>query len=215
MENPRPFPVIPAAAVPPSAPPAGRTIVQPTWHRVIEVIAGVLAIGIAGLAWIDPVLGAGLLVFLFAFALLWLGLWRLTRGYGRTDRPGWHRTLDSAMGLLSIVLAFVVIALPGLGLLTLVFLLYFALLFIGVSWFGYATRSAAEPGWYRGVALALGVLSFAMLVVALLEPGIAILSLVLLLAVVLLMVGIGDLVSGVTGRVYRMIRPSDLLPKPH
>jgi uncharacterized membrane protein HdeD (DUF308 family) len=186
---------------------------QTAWHRVIEVIAGVLAVGIAGLALADPVLGAGLLVFLFAFALLWIGLWRITRGQVRTDRPGWHRTLDSVLGGLSIVLGFVVIALPGLGLLTLVFLLYIALILIGITWIGYATRGTHEPGWYRGLALALGIVSFFGALVALVEPGIAILTLVLIFAFVLLCVGIGDLVSGVTGRAYRLVNPPGWLPK--
>jgi uncharacterized membrane protein HdeD (DUF308 family) len=209
-------------AAPASGPPAatgGRSAtgvaapVQSTWHRAFEVVVGLLAIGIAALALADPVLGAGLLVFLFAFALLWLGLWRVMRGQGRPDRPGWHRSLDVGLGALSVVLAFIVLLLPGLGLLTLVFLLYFALVLIGVSWIAYAHRSSSEPGWYRGLAAALGVLSFLMAIVAAVEPGIAVLTLVLLLAVVLLVIGIGDLVSGVTGRAHRMITPPAWLPK--
>jgi uncharacterized membrane protein HdeD (DUF308 family) len=178
---------------------------QPTWHRALEGVSGVLAIGIAGVALADPVLGASLLVFLFAFALLWIGFWRVTRGQGRPDRPGWHRTLDMVLGGVSIVLAFVVIALPGLGLLTLVFLLYFALVLIGISWIGYATRGTAEPGWYRGLAAALGLLSFVGAIIALVEPGLAILTLVLLFAFFLLLMGAGDLVSAATGRTYRMV----------
>ncbi len=202
----------PAPAGLPPAVPLGTTLasanpVQPGWQRAIEVIAGVLAIGIALLALADPVLGAGLLVFLFALALVWLGLWRVLRGQVRTDRPGWHRTLDLVLGVLSIVLGFVVIALPGLGLLTLVFLLYIALVLIGISWIGYAQRNTAEPGWYRGLAVTLGILSFVMAVVAVIDVRIAILTLVLLLAFVLLLVGIGDLVSGATGRTYRIVTP--------
>lgn len=195
------------------APTASAPVIQPTWHRVLEVISGILAIAISAAALIDPVLGAGLLVFLFAFALLWLGLWRLTRGIDRKDRPRWHRVLDGVFGGLSIVFGFVVVGLPGLGLITLVILLYIALFFLGITWFGYATQGSAEPKWYRGLAACLGVLCIVMAFVALVFPGTAILTLVLLFAVVLLLVGLGDLVSGVTGRQYRMVTPPSWLPK--
>ena len=47
--------------------------------------------------------------------------------------PTWYRGLATVVGLISIGLAFVVLAFPGLALLTLVFLLSFALLVIGID----------------------------------------------------------------------------------
>jgi len=47
--------------------------------------------------------------------------------------PNWYRVLATVIGLISIALAFVVLADPTLGLLTLVFLLGFALLVIGID----------------------------------------------------------------------------------
>ncbi|HTW55215.1 MAG TPA: DUF308 domain-containing protein [Thermoplasmata archaeon] len=47
--------------------------------------------------------------------------------------PNWYRGLATLVGLVSIVLAIVVLADPALGLLTLVFLLGFALLVIGID----------------------------------------------------------------------------------
>lgn len=47
--------------------------------------------------------------------------------------PGWYRALATVVGLISIALAFVVLAFPGLAVLTLVFLLGFALLVIGID----------------------------------------------------------------------------------
>jgi uncharacterized membrane protein HdeD (DUF308 family) len=47
--------------------------------------------------------------------------------------PTWYRVLAILVGVVTIGLAFVVLAFPGLALLTLVFLLGFALLVIGID----------------------------------------------------------------------------------
>ncbi len=47
--------------------------------------------------------------------------------------PGWYRALAIVVGLVAILLAFVVLADPALGLATLVLLLGFALLVIGLD----------------------------------------------------------------------------------
>lgn len=193
--------VIPPA---PTAPQAGTSPapVQPGWHRALEIGAGVLAIILAGVALADPGLGLLLLVFLFALALLWIGIWRLTRAWARPE-AGWRRTLDGVLGLGAIVIAFIVIADPGLGVLTLVLLLYVGLILIGLTWLGFAAAKSKEPGWYRGLAAALGVFSLIAALVALIDVRVAVLTLVLLLAFVLLLIGMGDLISGATGRPYR------------
>jgi uncharacterized membrane protein HdeD (DUF308 family) len=180
----------------------GTPAVQPLWHRVLEVGAGILAVLLAGIALADPGLGLLLLAFLFALALLWIGVWRLTRAYARPEAAGWHRTVDGVLGVGAIVISFVVIAVPGLGILTLVLLLYVGLVLIGVTWFAAATK-AVEPGWYRALAATLGAFSLIAAVVALLDVTVAVLTLVLLLAFVLLILGIGDLVAGFSGRPFR------------
>lgn len=187
-------PIAPAAA--------GTPPVQPTWHRALEIGAGILAILLAGVALADPGAGLLLLAFLFALALLWIGVWRLTRAYARPEQPGWHRTLDGVLGVGAIVISFIVIALPGLGILTLVLLLYVGLVLIGLTWLGAATK-AGEPGWFRGLAAALGAFSIVAAIVALIDVTVAVLTLVLLLAFVLLLIGIGDLIAGFSGRPFR------------
>jgi uncharacterized membrane protein HdeD (DUF308 family) len=183
----------------------------PTWHRALDIFTGVLAIVLAIVALSDPAAGAALLIFLFAFALLFLGAWRLTRAMAHTSPPGWHRTVDALFGVLGIAIAFVVLLFPGLGLLSLVFLLYFGLVFIGIGWIIFGARRVSDPGWYRGFAVALGVFSLVAALVAILDVGVAILSLIFLLAFVLLLIGVGELISGATGRAFSAL-PVRLLP---
>ncbi|HXW67901.1 MAG TPA: DUF308 domain-containing protein [Thermoplasmata archaeon] len=193
-------PIGPASTPPPAAGP------QPTWHRALEIFAGVLAIGLAAIALADPGLGLALAVFLFALALLWLGLWRLTRAWARPDRKGWQRGLDGAAGTIAIVLAFLVIAVPFfavVALLVLIVLLCVGFMLIGFSWLGVAAGHAGEPGWYRGMGAVLGAVGILAAVVVLFDTVAALLTLVLLLAVGLILLGLADLVSGITGRPFR------------
>jgi uncharacterized membrane protein HdeD (DUF308 family) len=68
--------------------------------------------------------------------------------------PMWYRVLAIVVGVISIVLALVVLADPALGLFLLVFLLGFALLVIGIDrlvtgvtghWFGWSPVAVAGP----------------------------------------------------------------------
>lgn len=64
--------------------------------------------------------------------------------------PGWYRVLATLVGVVSIVLAIVVLADPALGVLTLVFLLGFALLVIGID--RIAAGITGHPfGWMPGM----------------------------------------------------------------
>jgi uncharacterized membrane protein HdeD (DUF308 family) len=158
---------------------------------------------LAGIALAAPGIGLLLVAFLFALALLWIGVRRLTRAWIHPQMQGWHRALDVALGVGAVIISFVVIALPGLGILTLVLLLYVGLVLIGLIWLGTAARRSSAPGWYRGLAAALGVFSLVAAVIALIDVAVAVLTLVFLLAFVLLLIGVGDLISGVTGHAVR------------
>jgi uncharacterized membrane protein HdeD (DUF308 family) len=64
--------------------------------------------------------------------------------------PVWYRAVAVVVGLISIALAFVVIVFPAFGLVTLVFLLGFALLVIGVDRL-IAGITGHPFGWLPGI----------------------------------------------------------------
>lgn len=65
-----------------------------------------------------------------------------------------------------------------------------------------ALSRAILPNWVRGVAIAVGILAILLAFIVLVFPGVAILSLVFLLAIALLFIGIERLIVGFTGQPY-------------
>jgi uncharacterized membrane protein HdeD (DUF308 family) len=66
------------------------------------------------------------------------------------------------------------------------------------------------PGWARALAIVVGIVSLILAVVVLVFPGLALLTLVFLLAIAFLFIGIDRLIAGITGHPYSFIMP--LLP---
>jgi uncharacterized membrane protein HdeD (DUF308 family) len=174
---------------------------------VLAIVLAILALSNVGIA-------LTLLVFLFAIALLFLGFQRLSRALAASPQSESHRAFDGVVGVVSIVASIVVLVAPGVGLLSLVLLLYLALLILGIGWLWFAFVPSGAPGWYRGFAAALGMISLVAAFVALVDIRAAILTLVLVLAFVLLVLGIGDLVTGWTGRPYRSFLHLPISPFP-
>ena len=65
-----------------------------------------------------------------------------------------------------------------------------------------APHTAKLPSWYRALALVVGLISIALAFVLLAYPGLALLTVVFLLAFFFLVIGIDRLVAGVTGHPY-------------
>ncbi len=64
------------------------------------------------------------------------------------------------------------------------------------------SASARLPSWYRGLAVVVGVISIALAFIVLLDPVLAVATLILLLAFALLVIGIDRLIAGVTGHPF-------------
>ena len=94
------------------------------WRRLLNLILSVLTIIIAALVIDNPfIYGSLTLVYLLGLALLFAGIASAARG-----------TVGSiVVGILGIIIGFVVIVFPGLGLATLVFLLAVFLVIFGLE----------------------------------------------------------------------------------
>lgn len=70
------------------------------------------------------------------------------------------------------------------------------------------SSSAKLPSWYRALALIVGVISIALAFVVLIDPVLAVATLILLLGFALLVIGIDRIVAGITGHPFGLMVPS-------
>jgi uncharacterized membrane protein HdeD (DUF308 family) len=174
---------------------------QPGWLRALEVVTGVVAIILGILVLIYPGLGVAALVFWLSVGLLFMGFRSIGLvGYG--DLPNGIKVLSAVSGIISLILAAMVIIFPDYGVLTLIWFVSFGLLVYGFGrmFLAYTLKSAA--GWIRGSMVAVGVLDVILSVVVLLLPGVSLLTLVIILSIVLIVSGAEAIVSGVVGRTW-------------
>jgi len=174
---------------------------QPGWLRGLEIGAGLLSLIVAISVFVFPALGVATLVFLLAVGLIFAGARSVSvAGYGRLSKS--VRALGAISGALSIVMAVSVIMFPGLALLSLIVLLSFGLVFYGVGRLSLAYSLKATSTGLRAVVAAVGVLDIALSVAVVLLPGVALLSLVVVLGVALFVSGVEMCVSGAVGRTW-------------
>jgi len=174
---------------------------QPAWLRGLEVAAGLLSLMFAISVFVFPALGVATLVVLVAAGLIFAGARSVVvSGYGRLSKS--LRALAAITGILSIVLAFFVMAFPGLALFSLITLLCFGLIFYGVGITSVAYSHKAMPTGMRGAMATVGVLDIILSVTVVLLPGVALLSLVAILGLALFLAGMEMCVSGAVGRTW-------------
>lgn len=68
-----------------------------------------------------------------------------------------------------------------------------------------AERQLTLPTWARAFAIVVGVISIASAFIVLLFPGIALLTLVILLGIALMFIGLDRLIAGISGHPYHWI----------
>ncbi|HKM75854.1 MAG TPA: DUF308 domain-containing protein [Candidatus Bathyarchaeia archaeon] len=110
----------------------------------------------------------------------------------------WSRIADVVLGVISIILSLVVLFEAGVAALTLVFILCFAFVAIGLSGLALGILRRDVAGWRRAVEVVFGVLVILLALVVLFDPFFGLSLLISLLAIALLFHGIRDLVSCVS-----------------
>jgi uncharacterized membrane protein HdeD (DUF308 family) len=109
--------------------------------RIGNIVLGALAIGL-GIAVIAlPLLAALFLVSLLAIGLFFVGIARIIQGIGNKNISRWSRALLMAVGILSLVLSFIVIAHPISGIIILTIILAINLLIIGIESIAHGTSN--------------------------------------------------------------------------
>ena len=148
-----------------------------------------------------PGYGVATLVLLLSIGLIFAGIRSISLvGHGRLSKG--LRAISAMAGIISLILAFIVVLFPGYGALTLIVFLSYGLIAYGLSRIYLSYTLKATYGWIRGLIVAVGVLDVILSAVVLALPGVALLTLTLILSLVLLVSGAEMLVSGAVGRTW-------------
>jgi uncharacterized membrane protein HdeD (DUF308 family) len=131
-------------------------------------------------------------------------------------RPTWSRALLVIFGLVAIAASIFVLAAPGIGLLTLVFLLSFSLVFVGIARVARGISLKVLSKGHRALDVIIGLLGIAVGVVVLLYPALGVGTLIFMLAFATMLYGIasvaiGASVGGLKGGVRALILMSGFL----
>jgi uncharacterized membrane protein HdeD (DUF308 family) len=165
------------------------------WLRVAEVIFGLFTVAISIVVMANPGYGAAELVLLLALALGFSAARMIATGSVRKRLMSLEGLGLAGGGLLALALVVAVVIVPGLSLQTLIFLLAVSLTIQGL---GRVLHSLGRgpPKWLRGSALATGLVMVTLAGIAELVQGVALLTLVVLLAVIVFINGVETVVSG-------------------
>ena len=173
--------------------------------RAVEVLGGIIVIALAVFALADPQFTIQTLVIVIAAGLVLGGLFRITVGAFATVLPSPLRSLNVTGGVIASVLGIAALLDLQAAVATLVGILAVALLLVGAVEIGVGV-ARHPPVWLRAVIVAIGGLTIILSVYVILDMSIGQSILAALLALALLLVGVRNIVHGITGH-HPVARP--------
>ncbi len=171
------------------------THAPPDWFRGAEIILGFISVAISLLVILNPGYGPETLVLLLSLGLIFNAVRMISAG-GIRYLPRGFRGIGLAAGVVVVLVVSLEFLSPGLGVSALISLLASALVIQGGARLANVAH-AGHPRWLRVSALTVGSLTLLLAGITLLEPNLALLTLVALLTVVLLINGVESIISGV------------------
>jgi uncharacterized membrane protein HdeD (DUF308 family) len=172
----------------------------PYWFRVTEVVLGLASVAISVVVLANPAYQTAQLVALLSIALLFTAVRMIATGSTKKRLMSFEAIGLAGGGVLTLILVAAALVFPSTSIETVIFVLAISLTIQGLGRILHST-GRGHPNWLRGSALATGLVTVALAGIALFVPGLALLTLVPLLSIVVLFNGLESIVSG--------LRPSD------
>jgi uncharacterized membrane protein HdeD (DUF308 family) len=166
--------------------------------RALEVLGGLIVIAVAIFALADPQFTTQTLVIVIAAGLTIGGLFRITVGAFATVLPSPLRSLNVTGGVIAFVLGIAALLDLQAAVATLIGILAVALLLVGAVEIGVGV-ARHPPVWLRLLIVAIGLLTIILSVYVILDMSIGERILTTILALALMLVGIRNIVHGITG----------------
>jgi len=166
--------------------------------RVLEMLGGVIVIALAIFALADPQFTIQTVVIVIAAGLIIGGLFRIAVGAFATVLPSPLRAFNVTGGVIAFVLGIAAVLDLQAAVATLIGILAVALLLVGALEIGVGV-ARHPPVWLRLVIVTIGVLTIILSVIVIIDMSIGQGILASFLAFALLLVGIRNIVHGITG----------------
>ena len=177
--------------------------------RTLEIVGGVIVLALAVVALADPSFVVSTLVVVIAAGLVIGGLFRIGVGVFAVVLPSPLRALNTAGGIVAFVLGTAALLDVGAAVGVLIVILALALLLVGAVEIGVGLERH-PPTWLRASIVLIGVLTIILSALVIVDSAIGEGILAAILAVALLLLGVRNIVHGVTGhhRVAVPMEPS-------
>lgn len=166
--------------------------------RALEIIAGLVVIVLAAFVLADPSFATLTLTVLIAGALIIGGFSRIVLGLFATGFPARMRQLNVTGGIVAVLLGILGLVFLQGAIGSLILALALAILIVGAIEIGVAV-SRHPPTWIRTLIAVVGALTVVLAIVVVVNPPVGQNILAAILAAALVLVGIRDIVHGVTG----------------
>jgi membrane protein HdeD len=174
---------------------------QSGWLRALEILTGLLTIVFGILVFAFPEWGVTTLVFLLSVGLFFIGF-RSIALLGLKDVSKGIKVLNAIIGIISLILAALVVGFPSFGIVTLLSFVSLGLIVHGVGRMFLAYALKETVSWIRRLMVAVGVVDVILSIVVLFLPGLALLVFASVLALLLILNGAEMVASGVIGRTW-------------
>lgn len=171
----------------------------PFWMRVLGTGFGIISIVLAAIVLMKPDVETLTLVIILSAGLLIEGFRRLSLGYIQEAPSRKIRSLRIGIGGIIVILSLIIMINPGISVQALIILLTLALFIQGIWRISHGWISNRLSGTLRAIYIGIGSITLVFSVLVLVYPAIAQMTLVLLLAFVLLINGVGSIFHGVLG----------------
>jgi uncharacterized membrane protein HdeD (DUF308 family) len=175
--------------------------------RALEIVAGLVVIVLAAFVLADPSFATLTLTVLIAGALIIGGFSRIVLGLFATGFPARMRQLNVTGGIVAVLLGILGLVFLQGAIGSLILALALAILVVGAIEIGVAV-SRHPPTWIRALIAVVGALTVVLAIVVVINPTIGQNILAAILAAALVLVGIRDIVHGVTGHKPVQLPPS-------
>jgi len=176
----------------------------PTWVRIIQFIAGGIAIALSGFILANPIPTTWFLLTFLGISFLVVGISSIIIGISRRSDLKSTRAIHIGIGIVAIIGGFFILAHPIAALATLI---WFISIFVFIYAAGLIASGFARYNLGKGARIARIIIGVIVLILSglLLEyPGFALSMMIIFLSINLLIQGIERIISGAIG--YGIVR---------